>query len=72
MEKKKRLLTVSSAYINNQQIPQIRIQGKWLNDLGFSIRCRVEVVEKEGELLIKLINVNTVTEKSTSENDTKV
>jgi hypothetical protein len=72
MEKKKRLLTVSSAFINNQQIPQIRIQGKWLNDLGFSIRCRVEVEEREGQLIINLTTVNTAAEKSTSENDTKV
>lgn len=47
MDKKKRLLTVSSAFVNNQQIPQIRIQGKWLNDLGFSISCRVEVIERQ-------------------------
>ena len=58
MEKKKRLLTVSSAYINNQQIPQIRIQGKWLNDLGFSIRCRVEVEEMQGELILKVIKLD--------------
>ncbi len=54
MDKKKRLITVSSAFVNNQQIPQIRIQGKWLNDLGFSIRCRVEVEESKGELKIKI------------------
>jgi hypothetical protein len=62
MEKKKRLLTVSSAFINNQQIPQIRIQGKWLNDLGFSIRCRVEVNEEKGEITIRLVNVDTAAE----------
>ncbi len=55
MGKKKRLLTVSSAFVNNQQIPQIRIQGKWLNDLGFSIRCRVEVEVHQGELRIKIL-----------------
>ena len=55
MKKKKRLLTVSGAFINNQLIPQIRIQGKWLNDLGFSVRCRVEVEEKQGQLVIRLI-----------------
>ncbi|MET3293058.1 UNVERIFIED_CONTAM: hypothetical protein ABID98_005781 [Brevibacillus sp. OAP136] len=44
-KKKKRILTVSSAFVNNQQLPQIRIQGKWLNDLGFSIRRRVEIKE---------------------------
>ncbi len=35
IDKKMRFLTVSSAFVNNRQIPQIRIQGKWLNDLGF-------------------------------------
>jgi hypothetical protein len=63
MKKKKRILTVSSAFVNNQLIPQIRIQGKWLNDLGFCIRCRVEVEEREGELKIKLINASTAAEK---------
>jgi hypothetical protein len=57
--KNKRQLTVSCAFINNQQIPQIRIQGKWLNDLGFSIRCKVELEEKEGELIIKLKDSDT-------------
>ncbi|XID91530.1 SymE family type I addiction module toxin [Paenibacillaceae bacterium WGS1546] len=56
MDKKKRILTVSSAFVNNQQIPQIRIQGKWLNDLGFSIRSRVEVEVMHGELRIAILN----------------
>jgi site-specific DNA recombinase len=55
MVKKKRVLTVSSAFINNQQIPQIRIQGKWLNDLGFSIGNKVEVVEDDGKMTISII-----------------
>lgn len=55
MEKKKRVLTISGAFINNQLIPQIRIQGKWLNDLGFCIRCKVEVEEKQGELKITIM-----------------
>jgi len=46
--KKKQLLTVSSAFINNQQVPQIRIQGRWLNDLGFSIGCKIEISEQKG------------------------
>ncbi len=54
---------VSSADINNQQIPQIRIQGKWLNDLGFSIRCRVEVIEQKGEITIRLSNVDSAVEQ---------
>jgi len=56
MDKKKRILTVSSAFVNNQQIPQIRIQGKWLNDLGFSIRSQVEVEVMHGELRIAILN----------------
>ncbi|WP_425340022.1 SymE family type I addiction module toxin [Paenibacillus ihuae] len=55
MDKKKRLLKVSSAFVNNQKIPPIRIQGKWLNVLGFSIRCRVEIEENQGELRIKIL-----------------
>lgn len=56
MGKKKRLLTVSGAFINNQLIPKIRIQGKWLNDLGFSVGCRVEVEKNQGELKITVLN----------------
>jgi hypothetical protein len=63
MDKKKRILTVSSAYVNNQQIPQIRIQGKWLNDLGFSIRCKVEVTERKGEITIRLAIIDTAVEQ---------
>jgi len=58
MEKKKRVLTVSSAFINNQLIPQIRIQGKWLNDLGFSIGLQIEVEEYERELKITVLRLD--------------
>ncbi|MFC5702777.1 SymE family type I addiction module toxin [Cohnella faecalis] len=57
MAKKKRVLTVSSAFINNQLIPQIRIQGKWLNDLGFSIGYKVVVEEIQGQLIIRVVEI---------------
>ncbi|WP_027086815.1 SymE family type I addiction module toxin [Cohnella panacarvi] len=64
MEKKKRVLTVSSAFINNQLIPQIRIQGKWLNGLGFSVGYRVEVEEMQGELRITVLNQDKSSEST--------
>lgn len=53
MEKKKRILTIyagsGKAY---QSIPQIRIQGKWLEALGFSIGDKLEIACKENQLII--------------------
>ena len=52
-----RLITVYSTYINNSQIPQIRIQGKWLEKLGFREGKKILVQEKYGELTIKLVHI---------------
>lgn len=39
---------------NNKPMPQIRIQGKWLQKCGFSIGDYVSVQCKRGKLIITL------------------
>lgn len=53
-----RLLTVYSTYIGSTELPQIRIQGKWLEKLGFRKGKKFIVQEKHGELLIKLVQID--------------
>lgn len=52
-----RLLTVYSTYTGSTEIPQIRIQGKWLEKLGFHEGKKILIQEKHGELLIKLVQI---------------
>ncbi|TCL35110.1 type I toxin-antitoxin system toxin SymE [Anaerospora hongkongensis] len=50
-----RILTVYYTYLNNgkDRWPLIRLQGKWLQDLGFSSGAKIEVTESNGGLFIK-------------------
>ncbi len=52
----KRILTVSfySNY-NCKETPFIRLQGKWLEDIGFRIGDKIEVQEQPEELVIKIV-----------------
>lgn len=56
-----RKLTVSQVYLyrnaksQDVEAPFIRVQGKWLEALGFVAGCKVEVVEKPGEITIRLV-----------------
>jgi len=49
-------LTVSfySNY-NCKETPFIRLQGKWLEDIGFRIGDKIEVQEQPEELVIKIV-----------------
>jgi len=56
-----RKLTVSRAFqyrsnplSKDREAPFIRVQGKWLETLGFTAGSKVEIVEKPGELTIRL------------------
>lgn len=51
-----RKLTVGYIYTNNKPYPLIRLQGKWLEELGFRVRDRVVVVVNEEHLIIKKDN----------------
>jgi hypothetical protein len=50
-----RLLTIYSLSVyNRKEYPFIRLQGKWLERLGFGIGRKIIVEERKGELLLKL------------------
>ena len=51
-----RLLTVYSTYTSSTEIPQIRIQGKWLEKLGFHVGKKFIIEEKYGQLVIRLVH----------------
>jgi len=50
-----RMLTVYYHYQNNKQVPIIRLQGKWLRQLGFEPGDKITVVTRKGLLLVRLI-----------------
>jgi antitoxin component of MazEF toxin-antitoxin module len=51
-----RTLTISSisAY-RYKQTPLIRLSGDWLRQLGFEIGSKIEVEQKQEQLLIRLV-----------------
>ncbi|PYG83884.1 type I toxin-antitoxin system toxin SymE [Ruminiclostridium sufflavum DSM 19573] len=67
-----RMLTVSSVYPNSciKPVPAVRVQGKWLENIGFHVGCKVEIYESDGEITIKLAESDCNTSKSseTAEN----
>ena len=38
----------------DRTVPQIRLQGKWLSELGFEIGENIVVTYEDGRLIIKL------------------
>lgn len=51
-------LTVSGIYSSPSSlkpVPAIRLQGKWLEDIGFYIGCKLEIYGSVGEITIKLV-----------------
>lgn len=53
---KVRVLTVSCTVSNTKEVPQIRIQGIWLEKLGFTAGKKMVVEESYGKLVLKLVN----------------
>jgi len=52
-----RVLTVSGFSPSfRKEYPFIRLQGKWLESLGFQIGSRITVEEKQGELVLRVIS----------------
>ncbi|VBB08644.1 toxin syme type i toxin-antitoxin system [Lucifera butyrica] len=51
-----KILAVHNIIQDQKRIPIIRLQGKWLYKLGFSLDDKVSVVGEEGNISIKLIN----------------
>lgn len=58
IETKERHLTVSSKWFTrtrrNIQAPEIRLAGVYLQKLGFTIGSKVTVIEKPGEIIVRL------------------
>lgn len=55
---KERHLTVYEAPVWESDIPQIRLQGKWLNFLGFSKGEKIRVLCDNGKITIELEPIN--------------
>ena len=52
----RRLLTVSSlSSSDRQEVPFIRLRGKWLQALGFGIGKKITVEASEGRLILRVI-----------------
>ena len=54
MSQRKLTIYYMSAY-DRKEAPLIRLQGRWLQELGFEIGKRISVEEKQGELVLKLM-----------------
>ncbi len=54
---KVRLLTINQATANSKDVPQIRLQGIWLEKLGFIAGKKVIIEESYGKLVLKLVNI---------------
>jgi len=51
-----RILTVYYTYLNGKnRLPLIRLQGKWLQDLGFQSGDKIVIEEHNGALVIKAV-----------------
>ncbi len=50
-----RVLTVAYTHQNGMERPFIRLQGKWLQELGFLPGAKIEVKETKEGLLIKAL-----------------
>jgi len=51
-----RILTVYYTYLNGKtRLPLIRLQGKWLQDLGFQSGDKIAIEEHNGALVIKAV-----------------
>jgi toxic protein SymE len=51
----KRILTVYYTHLNGKNMPLIRLQGKWLQDLGFKTGSKIDVEETNGLLFIRVV-----------------
>ena len=51
-----RVLTVSGFSVyDRKEAPAIRLQGRWLEALGFGIGRKITIEEQHGELLLRLV-----------------
>lgn len=48
---------VRYANIGNRRISEIKLQGKWLEDLGFGVGDKFEVSAEKGTIVLKVIEI---------------
>jgi toxic protein SymE len=63
--KTKRKLTVYTTYNNDKQVPLIRLQGQWLQKLGFTVGSKIEVEGEDGTLLITVVERHNISYRNT-------
>jgi len=54
---KVRISTISSMTSNKKEVPFIRIQGIWLEKLGFTAGKKMIIEESHGKLVLKLVTI---------------
>ncbi len=54
---KVRISTISSVTSNKKEVPFIRIQGIWLEKLGFTAGKKMIIEESHGKLVLKLVTI---------------
>lgn len=54
---KVRISTISSVTSNKNEVPFIRIQGIWLEKLGFTAGRKMIIEESCGKLVLKLVTI---------------
>lgn len=37
---------------HSQRIPSVRLRGRWLEELGFAVGCKLQITAREGELVV--------------------
>jgi toxic protein SymE len=57
MRKNRRLKVYQSHHKNYEPVPEIKLKGRWLQELGFSIGTMIEIQIIENKLLIKQIDI---------------
>lgn len=58
-----RQLKVYEAIVSDPTIPEIRIRGKWLSLLGYTVGEGIQVSYEDGKLIIQLEPIITLTIK---------
>jgi formylmethanofuran dehydrogenase subunit D len=54
---KVRISAISGITANGKEVPQIRIQGIWLDKLGFKTGKKIIIKESYGKLVLKLVTI---------------
>ena len=53
-ERGERMLTVATLYDGRELLPMIRMRGRWLARLGFTLDARIVVSDEHGRIVLTL------------------